>query len=132
MGLGKFFGKVFGGIGKGIWKGLRGIALNAKKAETVFDTVDDVVQYAMPIVQTVAMMTPTRSDDEIVKAALEFGYGDFSLSMFGRKEDALRAIARFALQKNIRAQFGADVLATKESILNSAVELAHALYKNAQ
>lgn len=59
-----FLVRLFGAI-KGLFTG--------EKARHVFDVIADMVPKVLPIVKTIAALTPTRADDEIIAAFERLG-----------------------------------------------------------
>ena len=88
-----------------------------KKADAALRQVEDILPDAIAIVSLIAAATPTRSDDEIIALARDYSSGPVALIDLTRKEDALRAIARLALQRCVR-------IGLKDHIANAAIELA--------
>jgi len=115
--IGKFFGKVLGFFKK-IFS-----PRQLKNFGHVLDQIDKVVPMAFDVVQTLADLTPTRADDEILAAARQFGFGG-PLNL-DSKENALRDLARFILQKTLRERI-------TDSVANAALELAVSALKAAR
>ncbi len=89
-----------------------------KKLDGVFTQVEGILPYAFEIASFIAKATPTRADDEILALASSVAFsGAIDLHS---KEDALRSIARFLLQKKLRDQ----VVDAADSVMNAAIEIA--------
>ena len=114
-------GRLIGGVFK---------KLNPKKVESALKQAEGIVKYALPIVASIAAMTPGRTDDEIVAAADHYMFGDIDVLLYGTTEDALRNLTRFALSESLRSQLKTDLAEAKDHILNLAIELAYSAYKN--
>lgn len=94
-------------------------------AQRSLDRAVDLVPRALPIVEQLAKLTPTRADDELVAAAKAFGLearaADYLALPMERRGLALLAIATDALA----------ILApgAPTSILNTAVQLAYTSWR---
>ena len=89
----------------------------------VVHTIAPYVQQAMPIVQMIAAMTPTHTDDAVLATYTKLGLQN----VFDPTRDpatSIRDLAKVLLQKNIKDP-------VQDSILNAAVELAYSKYKMA-
>lgn len=94
-----------------------------RKANDFITQVDAIVPEALQIVEAIAAATPTRSDDEIIRLAKNYGYGAVTAVDLMHREDLLRSIARVALQPNVRDGI-------KDNILNAALEIALGIHKS--
>lgn len=94
------------------------------KAEKALLQIEDLLPDALNVVQVIATLTPTRADDEILEVAREYSAGPVVLAQLhnGQREEALRTLARIALQSKVR-------LNLKDSIANAAIELAYTVHK---
>lgn len=90
------------------------------KIDAVLSEAEQIMPLAYQIAFTLAALTPTRTDDELIAAAQQITGGEFKVADLLRNHssgDVLRAIAKFALQKHLRT----DV---KSNVLNLAIEAA--------
>jgi hypothetical protein len=109
MGLGKFF-KTIGGFFKKVFS-----KSTLQKLDQVFTKVEQILPDAFEVAKVVALATPTRADDELIAFAESIAFP--GVVDFSSKEDTLRSMARFLLQKRVRQEMG-------DNILNAAIELA--------
>lgn len=95
-----------------------------KSVEKLIDVLEFLsphVNKAYPIVKKIAELTPTRIDDEIVKAYVHFGFKDvFDPNV--EKNEALRNLARLVFKKESKE----DV---KDHVTNTAIEVAYTRYR---
>lgn len=90
------------------------------KAEAAFNVVADLIPKALPIIQTIAKLTPTRTDDEIVEAFVTFGVpANVSLIRSTPAPDRGYLLLRLASTALARQY---PTVAT--NVINSAVQLA--------
>lgn len=47
--------------------------INSEKAKQVAQAIDGMLEKALPLVRTIAALTPTRSDDELIRLFERFG-----------------------------------------------------------
>jgi hypothetical protein len=86
-----------------------------KKLDSVLSQVESILPQAFEVAKLVALATPTRVDDELIAFAASIAFD--GVVDFSSKEDTLRSMARFLLQKKVRKQVG-------DNVLNAAIELA--------
>lgn len=96
-----------------------------RKAEIALSQIETLIPDALFIVEMIAKATPTRADDDIVQLAREYALGPVVIAQLhaGNRDEALRMIARVALQKHVR-------LSIKDSVANAAIELAYTVFRN--
>lgn len=94
------------------------------KAEKAFNAVADLVPRAQPIVETIAALTPTKADDEIVAAYNRFGVPLLKQIDTTPAEDRGYLLLGLATQVLSKRYPG---VAT--NILQSAIQLAVTAYK---
>lgn len=87
----------------------------------VISTVSPWVVKIYPIVEQIAALTPTRTDDEVLALAKKYA---LKFSKSTPKDFILREVAKVMLKKEIPE----DVV-VQDYILNLAVELAYAKFK---
>jgi hypothetical protein len=109
MGLGKFF-KGIGGFFKKVFS-----KSTVAKIEKVLLQVEDILPEAFEVAKLVALATPTRIDDELIAFAESIAFD--GIVDVSSKEDTLRSMARFLLQKKVRVKVA-------DNVLNAALELA--------
>ncbi len=96
----------------------------------VVERVAPYVNMVYPIVVEIAKLTPTKTDDNIIKAYEKFKV-ELNISQLvamqtpEEKSLFLRDLAR----KLLRVKFGIDENKVADSILNAAIELAYNKYK---
>lgn len=83
------------------------------------------VQQALPIVETIAMLTPTLIDDNMVALYRHYalpGVEAWLTSPVEERADALREVARNVLAKQVPT-------GTPNRVLNAAIELAYLAFR---
>lgn len=96
----------------------------------VIERVAPYVNMVYPIVVEIAKLTPTKTDDNIIKAYEKFKV-ELNISQLTamqtpeEKSLFLRDLAR----KLLREKFGVDEEKVADSLLNAAIELAYNKYK---
>lgn len=108
---------------KSFFKSLTGI-FKSGAAEKVFNKVAELVPKALPIVETIAALTPTRTDDEIV--ALFEAYG---VPLLVKLTDMPAEKRGYLLLDVATETMKKRYPGTSTSVINSAVQLAVAAIK---
>lgn len=116
LNIGKFFKKLFGIISFPFTRG----GLN--KINDALRQVEGLVDTAFSIVSGIALVTPNRTDDEIIAAAKKYTYGAVDAAKLlavknPNPADVLRSIAQYALR-------GQAPAGTRSKVINMAIETA--------
>lgn len=102
--------------------------INSDKAKAAFQRIDAMIKEAMPIVEEIASLTPTRSDDEIIalfeKYALPFDTQ--AEAWLALPVDQRGKALLYAGEQELAKQFPATPL----NEISSAVSLAVSLLKS--
>lgn len=141
MGIGSIFKKIFSPIAK-LFK-----RVDLDKVDKVLDRIGDLSSIALDVAEKLSSITPTTTDDEIVRAAksLKMDLSQVLLSTSDFIRDGSRQhLAAQILKKRLidivtsgkSVKIGnevlnsiADVIALDKTILLSAVQNAYAIYK---
>lgn len=109
---------------KSIW-GWVAKYFTSAQAEKTLKLACAYVERALPIIETIAAITPTRTDDELIALFKRFalpGIEAWLTVPVAERGDALREVARTVLAREVE-------LGTPQRVLNAAIELAYLSYR---
>lgn len=98
------------------------------KVKVVLTQVETLISIALPLVEAVAVLTPNRTDDEIVAAYKKFGIPLLAGVQTGNAAsvgNALLNLSTTLLDKKLNS----EGMTAATNILNSAAQLAYTIYK---